>query len=970
MPKDHVLHFTQSLKGEPIALVAGGAGFLGSRLCEKLLETCAVVCVDNLKVGKRENLKECFTHGKFTFIEHDITKPVTDLLRKKVDYVFYVAAADEQEHEKASLNDLLLNTHGTRNLLEKAVSDKAKFLLVSTLAHEESVGEIINAAQALLFSESLTKEYIKKFGIKAKIVRVGHLFGPRMPLFAQNPISVIVKNLLAKGEVRLANDQLTRLYPVFIDDVIDAILRITFSGQTHGKVFNLLPNQSVSLLELAQLIPEIDPQFSLKFSQAGILLNPFSKEHFEEGTSIAVSQKASLVLQLTKTINFFRKHGGAHEEKKEEVVDQEKGFSIRSGFVLFLAATIFFGVIIPFVLLGATSVLAVERLNQAYVATRGGNFPKASAAASSSRQLFSASKGVLGFLKYHFVLTGQRSKSETLFTLLKSGEDISDSSMHLANAANLLSEFFKKSIEGQGLLAKPILDGAISELNTAAVRLPLVEKELEGALVMPLPQMLVTYIDGKRQILSEQRKTITTMQTFAGLLPDLLGFEDKRVYALLFQNNMELRPGGGFIGSYGIVTFEKGSLTAFDVYDVYTADGQLKGHIEPPAPIRKHLNQPNWFLRDSNWDLDFQKSASQAAFFLQKETGVTVHGVIAFDVSFAQLLLEAVGPVALPDYKETITAGNLFAKAQEQVETDFFPGSTQKKDFLGALARKIIDRLLHEDDVALLSVLSAVQKGLVEKHFLLSLSNPSIQQIINLSNWGGTFIDVPTQEGTFSDFRMISEANLGVNKVNFFVKRKVNDEIVIDTGGEINGRLTLTYANDGPAALPGGPYVNYLRVVFPQGTKVTAIAFDGKEARLQAPEASAGGGQATRSAKAKDGPLRPADSEARGLEVEEATESGKSVFGFLVTVPSQTSKQVSISYELPAPYPLLPGSTTYAYIFQKQPGVVDDALSVMIHYPKELRIKGTNASVFQEKQLVSLSTDLSEDRLFTVEFIQ
>lgn len=950
MPR--VLHVTEALKGEPVALVAGGAGFLGSHLCEKLLETCRVICLDNLKYGKRENIARFLSSQNFTFIEYDITKPLADLLRKRVDYIFHVAGVDElMRHDKASLDDLLLNTYGTRNLLEKALSDKAKFLLVSTLAHEESIGETIDTAQARLFSESLTREYLKKFGVKGRIVRLGHVFGPRMLLGMQNPMSVIINELLKKGDVVLANDELTRIYPVFINDAVDAIVRIAFSGRMQSNTFNLLPKNSLTLFELTQLVPDIDPHFSLRFSKTGISIRPFSKEHFHLGVSIPVSSKAELVEQVKVTIQFFRENKNGQHERKNETTKRkgENGFSLRFAIFLFIASVVFFGIVLPFLVLGGTSILGVAKLNESYQAIKVGNFPKAVKAASISRQSFAFGQDVLSTLSYHFLLIGKGEQKEAIFTLLKTGEDASISSEHLAHAANLLGEFFRMSLKGEGLSGKPSLDKAIGELNAASTKLPLFEKGIEDVSKESLPPMLARYIEGRRENLSKQRETINLTRTLAGLLPDLLGFEDKRIYLVLFQNNMELRPGGGFIGSYGIVTFEKGSLISFEVFDVYQADGQLKGHVEPPAPIRKYLNQPNWFLRDSNWDIDFGQSSTQASWFLQKEVGTSVHGVIGIDVTFMQFLLGAVGPVSLPDYKETITADNLFEKAETHAESDFFPGSTQKKDFLGALSRRVIDILLHDDNVSWLAIVSAVQKGLSEKHLLFSLNNPAIAQIVNLNNWGGTILSFPPEEGRFLDFRMISEANLGVNKANAFLKRKVGDKIIIDSDGKVRGELVITYINTGPKSTStklSGTYENYLRTVFPQGTKLTAVAFDGKEA--------------TRSAK-------PAD---RGLEIKEATQSGRSIFGFFVSIPRETSKVVALSYELSESYPQLPGSSTYAYVFQKQPGTGEDSLSVMVYYPGTLRIKTTNASVFREDKTVTLSTDLSQDRLFEVEFVR
>src|SRR3989344_5241553 len=113
---------------------------------------------------------------------------------------------------------------------------------------------------------------------------------------------------------------------------------------------------------------------------------------------------------------------------------------------------------------------------------------------------------------------------------------------------------------------------------------------------------------------------------------------------------MELRPGGGFIGSYGLLTFSKGKITDFSIHDVYDADGQLKGHIEPPFPIRRYLPQIHWYMRDSNWDVDFAKAASTSAYFLNAETGKTVDGVIGVDLSFVKNLLSVTGPITVSDY--------------------------------------------------------------------------------------------------------------------------------------------------------------------------------------------------------------------------------------------------------------------------------------------------------------------------------
>ena len=131
MPKhNNPLHLNSLIKGEPAALVAGGAGFLGSYLCKKLLETCRVICLDNLASGGRENIAECLKSEKFTFIEYDIKKPLADLLRKKVNYIFHVAGVEEANvKNKATLEDLLINTTGQEIYWKKPVQIKQNFFL-------------------------------------------------------------------------------------------------------------------------------------------------------------------------------------------------------------------------------------------------------------------------------------------------------------------------------------------------------------------------------------------------------------------------------------------------------------------------------------------------------------------------------------------------------------------------------------------------------------------------------------------------------------------------------------------------------------------------------------------------------------------------------------------------------------------------------------------------------------------------
>ncbi|HSX48864.1 MAG TPA: DUF4012 domain-containing protein [Candidatus Saccharimonadales bacterium] len=115
-------------------------------------------------------------------------------------------------------------------------------------------------------------------------------------------------------------------------------------------------------------------------------------------------------------------------------------------------------------------------------------------------------------------------------------------------------------------------------------------------------------------------------------LPQLLGQEKPASYLLLLQDTGDLRATGGAISSLGVFTFDKGKLTEKSFFDVAQIDEQLKGHIEPPAEIRKYLDKTEWRLIDSNWDPDFRTSGCKAEWFLEREIDRFVNGVVAVNL--------------------------------------------------------------------------------------------------------------------------------------------------------------------------------------------------------------------------------------------------------------------------------------------------------------------------------------------------
>lgn len=307
----------------------------------------------------------------------------------------------------------------------------------------------------------------------------------------------------------------------------------------------------------------------------------------------------------------------------------------------------------------------------------------------------------------------------------------------------------------------------------------------------------------------------------AANLSEILGKGEPKTYLVLFQNNMEIRPTGGFIGSFGLLTFEGGRMTDLSISDIYSADGQLKGHIEPPTPIKSYLNEANWWFRDSNWDPDFPTSAKRAEWFLDKEVDRKVDGVFAVDLYPIKNSLNYTGPIYLPDYDMDVTSENIYEKTQAEAHEDFFPGTHQKASFLTALSRNLITQVGEMGGGGKAGILKVLFDSLEGRHVQLYLHNDGIQNAISSLNWSGE-VQVPEcrTDNCYADFAGLVEANLGVNKANYFIARDQRISVAFD-GGKIVRQLTVETINSAnPSLGVNARYKNYMRIILPKDANV------------------------------------------------------------------------------------------------------------------------------------------------------
>lgn len=331
-------------------------------------------------------------------------------------------------------------------------------------------------------------------------------------------------------------------------------------------------------------------------------------------------------------------------------------------------------------------------------------------------------------------------------------------------------------------------------------------------------------LNGNESGFKDGYSMLSKCKKFAPVVEDLPKILGNNTYIVLLQNNWEIRPTGGFMGSYAVVKFQNNVLKDIQVQDIYIPDGQLPGHVNPPKPILQAFKTGFWKLRDANFDPDFQKSASDTAWFFEKGGVKDFDGIIALNFSTIRKILQITGPIELPDHNETLTADNFYEKAQSQAQVGFFPGSKNKFNFLSEASDVLINSL---------KSLSVLQKAKVAKllfnninsgEIMLWAKNADLNKIFLDNNWGGA-LKFPNQ-----DFIYIVDTNLSANKSDCCVERSAQMKISQNTH-----ELKIKYKNNSTASISnppenwGGDYKNFIRIILPISAQIEKVVSGGSE---------------------------------------------------------------------------------------------------------------------------------------------
>lgn len=307
----------------------------------------------------------------------------------------------------------------------------------------------------------------------------------------------------------------------------------------------------------------------------------------------------------------------------------------------------------------------------------------------------------------------------------------------------------------------------------------------------------------------------------------LLGFDRPTTFIILLQNDTEMRANGGFFGSYAVATMDR-AVPSIHFQDIYVPDGQLgDGHVEAPKPIDEAFGKGEFLLRDSDWDPDFVNSAKTIRWFFEKGGEINPDLMVTISLSTIKKIMHIVGPITVPDYDMELSEDNLYNLMQAKVETDFFPGSTQKKDILSGIGHAMVQKLEYLPALKKLEIAKILWQEAKHKNILVNSLNLDLQGKLEANKFAGA-INYPkcktSDESCLVDVFMAIESNLGANKANAYTKTKTIHKIS-DRGGTLNHEIEIQYRNNSIYENPvlpnffGGNYINYVRFYIPKAAR-------------------------------------------------------------------------------------------------------------------------------------------------------
>lgn len=450
-----------------------------------------------------------------------------------------------------------------------------------------------------------------------------------------------------------------------------------------------------------------------------------------------------------------------------------------------------------------------------------------------------------------------------------------------------------QSIEDRIVFMAQTLDKISPDLDKIGADMESAQKELDQINVNRYPEKIAgkeirSKIIAVKSTIAESAQLLTQAKPLIKLFPDLLGNPNAKTYMILFQNDAELRPTGGFMTAYAFLKVTKGKIDLLSSYDIYDLDARFNKKVPAPEAIKKYLNESYLNLRNSNMSPDFKVSMDLFSKYYNDIPNMTrPDGIIAIDTQLPVEILKVIGPIGVGGWGNFSANTDARCNCPQVVyaleEIADRPTSTLKigrKAVLGPLMHSMMANAMGSPKHLWPKLLNVAMDSIKQKHLLFYFFEAKTQQVAEDFNAAGRIVPYAY------DYLHISDTNFGGAKTDMFITREVEQEIT-SQNGTVTKTVSIGYNNPtkgsncnleaGQLCL-NGIYRDYIRLLVPKGSKLLSVV--GSEVKEQVSE-----------------------------------DLDKTVFEAFFTMRPQSQSKIVFKYELPKL-----DLSTYRLLIQKQPG--------------------------------------------------
>ncbi len=622
---------------------------------------------------------------------------------------------------------------------------------------------------------------------------------------------------------------------------------------------------------------------------------------------------------------------------------QRKGFLKK----ILLIAIILVGALIVFVVLATSSVVAlvldgIDKVEAAQASALEFDFQTSRDNLAEAEVYFSRARN--GIRIFHVVtfLPVVGTQMEAAEDLLQTSAQVSGG---LGNLMDVLEDIYEVVDEGQEASGSIGADyqavanfvdlsedekreillrfhNALPKLELAKAKIDLAIHSFEKIDQDEIFGPLKDAIEPLGEELPKLQNELDVLIPIAAVIPELAGFDSQKNYMILLLNNAEMRPGGGFIGTYGILSINNGEIIDLYTKDVYAVDGPSESfHQEvPPGALQKYLGVSAWYMRDANWWPDYPTSVTKVLEMFRLETTgqpsdgqviqqqyLPIDGVFAITPTFGSRVLELVGSITIDD--QTFTPENLLETLEYQVEYGFAEDGTpyfQRKEIIGRLVDEVKERLFAMNVGSWESLFNVTQQSIEEKHVMAYSTNAEVQEVFAAENWSGQI-----EPGT-GDYLMVVDANMASLKTDPDVERTINYEFDRNEDGEVVARVEIDYNHTGDFDWNTTRLRTYTRIYVPYGSELIDHSGSLVNDKLKNPSLTEG-------------------------TVDVGSEFGLTVFGTFTSIEPGEERTLMFEYRLPDWLENSINKGEYNLRVGKQPGAADHRLTLGFDFDTKIQ---------------------------------